>query len=116
MTYSLNFLLLSFHQEAQNIIALQNVDTPLKGGLNTPIAESDFDGITPKRQALATPNTAFSTPFRTPSHGADGMFPKKKYIEAHMLDRFLRIALVFLLDNHILLFGCPNSKFGCLKK
>ncbi|PIK61648.1 putative cell division cycle 5-like protein-like [Apostichopus japonicus] len=63
-------------QEAQNIIALQNVDTPLKGGLNTPIAESDFDGITPKRQALATPNTAFSTPFRTPSHGADGMTPR----------------------------------------
>ncbi|XP_002733954.1 cell division cycle 5-like protein [Saccoglossus kowalevskii] len=62
-------------QEAQNIMALQNVDTPLKGGLNTPLHESDFDGITPKRQATATPNTAFTTPFRTPSHG-EGMTPK----------------------------------------
>lgn len=63
-------------QEAQNILALQNVDTPLKGGLNTPIQESDFDGITPKRQAQATPNTAFSTPFRTPGHGGEGMTPR----------------------------------------
>ncbi|XP_078001466.1 cell division cycle 5-like protein [Glandiceps talaboti] len=62
-------------QEAQNIMALQNVDTPLKGGLNTPLHESDFDGITPKRQASATPNTAFTTPFRTPS-GSDGMTPR----------------------------------------
>lgn len=63
-------------QEAQNILALQNVDTPLKGGLNTPIQDSDFDGITPKRQAQATPNTAFSTPFRTPGHGGEGMTPR----------------------------------------
>ncbi|XP_033635958.1 cell division cycle 5-like protein [Asterias rubens] len=62
-------------QEAQNILALQNVDTPLKGGLNTPIAQSDFDGVTPKRAVVATPNTAFSTPFRTPGH-SDGMTPR----------------------------------------
>ncbi|XP_070568591.1 cell division cycle 5-like protein [Ptychodera flava] len=61
-------------QEAQNIMALQNVDTPLKGGLNTPVHESDFDGITPKRHGPATPNTAFTTPMRTPSQ--DGMTPR----------------------------------------
>ena len=50
-------------------MALQNVETPLKGGVNTAVAESDFDGITPKRQATQTPNMAFNTPFRTPGHG-----------------------------------------------
>lgn len=54
-------------------MALSNVDTPLKGGLNTPLHESDFSGITPRRQVTATPNTVLSTPFRTPgaTPGAD---------------------------------------------
>jgi pre-mRNA-splicing factor CDC5/CEF1 len=47
-------------------MALSNVDTPLKGGLNTPLHESDFSGITPRRQVAQTPNTVLSTPFRTP--------------------------------------------------
>lgn len=60
-------------QEAQNIMALTNVDTPLKGGLNTPLHDSDFSGVTPKHMAVATPNTVLSTPFRTPSN-TDGRF------------------------------------------
>lgn len=52
--------------EAQNIMALSNVDTPLKGGLNTPLHESDFSGITPRHQVVQTPNTVLATPFRTP--------------------------------------------------
>ncbi|XP_071957167.1 cell division cycle 5-like protein [Antedon mediterranea] len=63
-------------QEAQNILALQNVDTPLKGGINTPLHESDFRGVTPQRSATQTPNTAFTTPFRTPSHGPEGGTPR----------------------------------------
>uniref|UniRef100_A0A671M1I1 Cell division cycle 5-like protein n=1 Tax=Sinocyclocheilus anshuiensis TaxID=1608454 RepID=A0A671M1I1_9TELE len=62
-------------QEAQNLMALTNVDTPLKGGLNTPLHESDFSGVTPQRQVVQTPNTVLTTPFRTPSHGAEGMTP-----------------------------------------
>ncbi|MCJ8736735.1 hypothetical protein PDJAM_G00015930 [Pangasius djambal] len=62
-------------QEAQNLMALTNVDTPLKGGLNTPLHESDFSGVTPQRQVIQTPNTMLSTPFRTPSHGAEGLTP-----------------------------------------
>ncbi|KAI5618926.1 cell division cycle 5-like protein [Silurus asotus] len=62
-------------QEAQNLMALTNVDTPLKGGLNTPLHESDFTGVTPQRQVVQTPNTMLSTPFRTPSHGAEGLTP-----------------------------------------
>uniref|UniRef100_A0A3Q2D2A6 Cell division cycle 5-like protein n=1 Tax=Cyprinodon variegatus TaxID=28743 RepID=A0A3Q2D2A6_CYPVA len=51
-------------QEAQNLMALTNIDTPLKGGLNTPLHESDFSGVTPQRQQVQTPNTVLSTPFR----------------------------------------------------
>ncbi|KTG45265.1 hypothetical protein cypCar_00029376 [Cyprinus carpio] len=69
-------LVLPAPQEAQNLMALTNVDTPLKGGLNTPLHESDFSGVTPQRQVVQTPNTVLSTPFRTPSHGAEGMTPQ----------------------------------------
>ncbi|CAG4918817.1 unnamed protein product [Colias eurytheme] len=51
--------------EAQNVMALTHVDTPLKGGLNTPLHESDFSGALPQSQALATPNTVLATPFRS---------------------------------------------------
>ncbi len=54
--------------ESQNILALQIVDTPLKGGLNTPLHNSDFGGATPSHKPIQTPNTMFQTPFRTP-HG-----------------------------------------------
>lgn len=53
-----------YFQEAQNLMALTNIDTPLKGGLNTPLHESDFSGVTPQRQQIQTPNTVLSTPFR----------------------------------------------------
>uniref|UniRef100_A0A1I8M1Y0 Myb-like DNA-binding protein n=1 Tax=Musca domestica TaxID=7370 RepID=A0A1I8M1Y0_MUSDO len=52
-------------QEAQNIMALTHVETPLKGGVNTPLYESDFSGTLPKSSAIATPNTVIATPFRT---------------------------------------------------
>ena len=64
-------------QEAQNIMALTNVDTPLKGGLNTPLHESDFSGVTPKTQMAQTPNLVLGTPFRTPAvegPAVDGIF------------------------------------------
>lgn len=50
--------------EAQNVMALTHVDTPLKGGLNTPLHESDFSGALPQTQVVATPNAVLSTPFR----------------------------------------------------
>ena len=41
--------------EAQNIMALQNTETPLKGGLNTPLVNEggDFSGMTPRVEAVA---------------------------------------------------------------
>lgn len=64
-----SFIVLSFWslfclQEAQNLMALTNIDTPLKGGLNTPLHESDFSGVTPQKQLIQTPNTVLSTPVR----------------------------------------------------
>lgn len=55
-------------QESQNILALQVVDTPLKGGLNTPLHNSEAIGATPRNKVVQTPNTMFQTPLRTP-HG-----------------------------------------------
>ena len=63
-------------QEAQNILNLQQVDTPLKGGLNTPMHESNFDGATPKQQVMKTPNMMIATPFRTPATGEQGNTPR----------------------------------------
>ncbi|XP_033224510.1 cell division cycle 5-like protein [Belonocnema kinseyi] len=56
--------------EAQNVMALLNVDTPLKGGLNTPLINSDFTGVVPSSNAVVTPNTILATPFR--SQRSDG--------------------------------------------
>ena len=53
-------------------MALTNVETPLKGGLNTPLIENDAGaGVS------ATPNTIIATPFRTPA-GQVAMTPGPK--------------------------------------
>ncbi|KAI4476228.1 hypothetical protein M0804_013768, partial [Polistes exclamans] len=57
-------------QETQNVMALTHVDTPLKGGLNTPLSNSDFSGVVPVTNVIATPNTILATPFR--SQRSDG--------------------------------------------
>ena len=64
-------------QEAQNIMALTNVDTPLKGGINSELQENggDFSGMTPSaNKELQTPNTVLTTPFRT-KEGQVGLTP-----------------------------------------
>ncbi|XP_034106393.1 cell division cycle 5-like protein [Drosophila albomicans] len=62
-------------QEAQNMMALTHTETPLKGGLNTPLHESDFSGVLPKAAAIATPNTVIATPFRTQREGGGAATP-----------------------------------------
>lgn len=59
-------------QEAQNLMALTHVETPLMGGANAPLVNPDFSGATPNKDATATPNTLLSTPFRTPGGGPGG--------------------------------------------
>ena len=52
---------------------LQQVDTPLKGGLNTPMLASNFDGATPRKQVQQTPNMMIATPYRTPGPEGQGI-------------------------------------------
>ncbi|VDO95206.1 unnamed protein product [Soboliphyme baturini] len=59
----------SILQEAKNIISLQQVETPLKGGVNTPLQATDFTGITPRRDTVQTPNTLMRTPMAFTSRG-----------------------------------------------
>ena len=63
-------------QEAQNIMALSNVETPLKGGENV-MAMGDFEGSTPVPEAVATPNTVLTTPYRT-KDGQVGLTPSQR--------------------------------------
>lgn len=56
-------------------MALSNVETPLKGGMNTPLVSSDFSGVTPRQEVVPTPNTILSTPFRTPMIQGAGATP-----------------------------------------
>jgi len=54
--------------EAQNLIALNSAQTPLKGGENTPLHQSDFTGATPAPVVVQTPN-ALLTPARAAAAG-----------------------------------------------
>lgn len=64
-------------QEAQNLLALQTMQTPLKGGDTTPLlGTGNFEGITPKKQVVQTPNVVLGTPFHTPSLSGPGATPK----------------------------------------
>ena len=56
-------------------MALTHVETPLMGGANAPLFNPDFSGATPSKDAVATPNTLLSTPFRTPRDGTGSMTP-----------------------------------------
>lgn len=54
--------------EAQNLIALTNVDTPLKGGTNVPLVDVPDISTPAGLAATMTPNTMIATPFRS-AHG-----------------------------------------------
>jgi len=63
-------------QEAQNLMALTHVETPLMGGTNAPLTGTvDFSGAIPSNSSVVTPNTLLSTPFRTPGGAAGSMTP-----------------------------------------
>lgn len=62
-------------QEAQNIMALTHNETPLKGGVNTPLTQVDFSGTLPQSLAIATPNTVIATPFRSARGDGGGATP-----------------------------------------
>lgn len=61
-------------QEAQNVMALVHTETPLKGGVNTPLTQTDFSGSLPQAMSISTPNTVIATPFRS-ARGDGGATP-----------------------------------------
>ncbi|XP_075263035.1 cell division cycle 5-related protein-like [Convolutriloba macropyga] len=67
-------------EEARNLLAMSQQETPLLGGENTMImGGTGFSGMTPKTQVVATPNTVMATPFMggsaTPANAiTDGNF------------------------------------------
>ena len=44
-------------REAKNLLSLTQTETPLKGGDNTPLHATSFEGIEPKRAVVQTPNS-----------------------------------------------------------
>ncbi|PRP85857.1 hypothetical protein PROFUN_06131 [Planoprotostelium fungivorum] len=57
-------------REAANILALNNIGTPLAGGENPVLHPSDFSGATPKSKVMTTPNA-----LATPSRGFNAVTP-----------------------------------------
>ncbi|KAB7503370.1 Cell division cycle 5-like protein [Armadillidium nasatum] len=62
-------------QGAKDIMALTHVETPLKGGINTPLHNEEIIGDA-SRTPVMTPNTVLGTPFRTPQ-GTQIMTPSR---------------------------------------
>eukprot|EP00727_Mastigamoeba_balamuthi_P013970 m51a1_g9196 putative cell division cycle 5-like protein (787) ;mRNA; f:96867-99722 len=58
--------------EAENLARLTQAQTPLAGGENQPLNPSDFQGATPRRQEMRTPNVLAATVAATP--GRAGAF------------------------------------------
>eukprot|EP01137_Pigoraptor_chileana_P023732 Opistho-2@90526 len=57
--------------EAQALIAMTNQESVLKGGSSVAVESAlGYDGITPRKQVIQTPNVTLGTPFRTPAGGA----------------------------------------------
>lgn len=56
---------------ADDLLALTNVETPLKGGLNTPLHTLDFGPPGSQRQPVATPNTVLTAMATTPQSVVD---------------------------------------------
>lgn len=48
---------------------------PCTGGENTLLNETSFEGITPKKRVIETPNVVLGTPFRTPGQPGIGSTP-----------------------------------------
>ncbi|CDW57868.1 cell division cycle 5 protein like [Trichuris trichiura] len=92
--------------EAENLLKLQNVETPLKGGLNPVLPESPFGGVTPRREPIQTPNTLlratltprttsgrtplFSTPYLKSTSDAENIVSDKIALSVDRNQRALR--------------------------
>jgi pre-mRNA-splicing factor CDC5/CEF1 len=53
-------------QEAQTLLALRDVETPLKGGANTPLYATHFNAATPLNNTNSATHPLMLSPFSTP--------------------------------------------------
>ncbi|CAJ0956739.1 unnamed protein product, partial [Mesorhabditis belari] len=66
----------TIEKEVHNLLALQNTESSLKGGINTPLYESSLGtGVTPVRQSMETPNTVLQSLAATPGTQTFGRTP-----------------------------------------
>uniref|UniRef100_F1KY12 Cell division cycle 5-related protein n=1 Tax=Ascaris suum TaxID=6253 RepID=F1KY12_ASCSU len=59
-------------KEAENLLALHNVQTPLKGGINTPLHDLNLQSALPQSHIVTTPNTVLSAVGATPRSVFEG--------------------------------------------
>ncbi|CAB1331020.1 unnamed protein product [Coregonus sp. 'balchen'] len=71
ITNSASSALLSEYSLTNSAMAT-GLRTPKTPAAQDKILQSDFSGVTPQRQAVQTPNTVLTTPFRTPGPGSEG--------------------------------------------
>ena len=81
--------------EAQNLSRLQQGQTPLLGGENPQLHESDFSGVTPKNFAAATPHplAAGATPLPGATPALTGTTPSRAIAGAALCGRCANKAL-----------------------
>nr|CDS27785.1 cell division cycle 5 protein [Hymenolepis microstoma] len=116
----------SIIQEAQNILALHHVQTPLKGGENTELSTGvvNIVGATPQARHLPTPNIllpsqlADNTPFRTPQVGATpgpseplvGQTPRRDFLNINEGDYMEHPQAMSAASLHTKLAKLPQPK------
>ncbi|VDN60652.1 unnamed protein product [Dracunculus medinensis] len=62
----------ALQKEAENLIALQNAQTPLKGGINTPLHDLNLQSALPQSRQISTPNIVLSAVMDTPRSSFEG--------------------------------------------
>ncbi|VDM26105.1 unnamed protein product [Toxocara canis] len=62
----------ALQKEAENLLALHNVSTPLKGGVNTPLHDLNLQSALPQARVAGTPNTLLSIVTATPKSSFEG--------------------------------------------
>mmetsp|Transcript_18471 Transcript_18471/g.20540 ORF Transcript_18471/g.20540 Transcript_18471/m.20540 type:complete len:776 (-) Transcript_18471:60-2387(-) len=86
-------------KEAQNIYAMQAAQTPLRGGENPDILDSDFSGVTPRSSMQSTPN-----PYATPGGVSSSRTPSRTPVRDNMgindEDEMLRDETMSDRDRH----------------
>jgi len=100
------------NRELANLRAYHASSSALAGGENTPVVESDFSGITPKRQVSSTPNPLFA---KTPSSIA-GASPSPSVGASAMTPRSMPARDGFGMNAPAELDASERAKFSLLKR